>query len=206
MVQFDNFVDGVSIHLGTQTAGAVPRTAIIFAVRQAVKQFCDESLAYIVRASADNQLATAPNFNPAQVFMTQTGKQCELTLPRNTHIIKVWQTSRCPCQRVADDILYDFPNIIWLNDENDKADEVVVSLSVTQNALECPDFIYHQYYDGILSGTIAYLQTMPNREWAMPNFAENHAKKFADCIKQAKNARDKGFRRRANTTVPAKFG
>jgi hypothetical protein len=46
MIQLDNFVDGVSIHLGTQTAGSVPRTAVIFAARQAVKQFCDDSLAY----------------------------------------------------------------------------------------------------------------------------------------------------------------
>lgn len=206
MIQFDNFVDGVSVHLGTQTAGAVPRTAIVFAVRQAVKRFCDESLSYIVRASDDYTKNTDIN-EPMRVYLTRNDKQCQLALPRNTFIKKIWQVSDGCCSRNAlAGVWHEYPNTVWLGDKKDKADDVVVSLSITQNALECPDFIYHEYYDGILSGTIAYLQAMPNREWAMPNFADHHKYQFEQAIKQARQAVDKGWNKNpANTTIPAKY-
>lgn len=206
MIQLDNFVDGVSVHLGTQTAGSVPRTAVIFAARQAVKQFCDDSLAYIVRASDDPQKNNAIT-DTSRVFMMRQGTNCQLALPRNTFIKKVWQLSDGCCGRKAlNKATHNYPNVIELFNEKDKADDVVVSLSINQHALECPDFIYHEYYDGILSGTICYLQAMPNREWAAPNFSQYHQQQFEQAIKDARKAVDDGFRKaRSNSTIPAKF-
>ena len=48
MIHLDEFVDGVSVHLGNADASNVPRLAIVFAARQALKRFCDESFAYVV--------------------------------------------------------------------------------------------------------------------------------------------------------------
>ncbi len=209
MIQLDEFVDGVSIHLGNAGTSSVPRIAIIFAARQAVKQFCDESLSYIVSAFdplADENIDRQPTVNT--IYMNRLDKECQLTLPRNTHIIKVWQLTDKTCQQ-SDELylIYDYPNTVSLYDEHTDADNVVVSLSINQLALECPDYVFHQYYDGILSGIIAYLQAMPNREWAMPNFADNHQAKFKQAIKKARLAVDMGFRKRqAPNEIPPNFG
>lgn len=209
MVQLDEFVNGVSVHLGNAGASSVPRVAIVFAARQAVKQFCDKSLSYIVNAfdpTDDKNIDRHPT--STSIYMSRIEKECRLTLPRNTHIVKVWQLADCACQPNDElDSIYDYPNVINLYDNHADTTNVIVSLSINQHALECPDYIFHQYYDGILSGIIAYLQAMPNREWAMPNFAENHQAKFMQTIQEAKRAVDNGFRkRRAPTSIPATFG
>ncbi|WP_201595320.1 hypothetical protein [Psychrobacter vallis] len=209
MIQLDEFVDGVSIHLGNAGTSTVPRIAIIFAARQVVKQFCDESLSYIVHAfdpTDDKNTERQPT--STSIYMSRIDKQCRLALPRNTHIIKVWQLADCTCQPNDElDVIYDYPNMVNLYDNHADTSNVVVSLSVDQHALECPDYIFHQYYDGILSGIIAYLQAMPNREWAMPNFAENHQQKFMQAIALARRAVDKGFKKRqAPNSIPANFG
>ena len=209
MIQLDEFVDGVSIHLGNAGTSSVPRVAIIFAARQAVKKFCDDSLSYIVNAfdpTHEDNHSRAPSSN--NVYMSRIEQQCRLSLPRNTHIIKVWQLSDCACQPDDElDVIYNYPNVVNLYKKDTDSSNVVVSLSIDQHALECPDYIFHQYYDGILSGIIAYLQAMPNREWAMPNFAENHQIKFDQSIELARNAVNKGFRKRqAPNSIPANFG
>lgn len=209
MVQLDEFVNGVSVHLGNAGASSVPRVAIVFAARQAVKQFCDESFSYIVNAfdpTDDKNIDRHPT--STSIYMSRIEKECRLTLPRNTHIVKVWQLADCACQPNDElDSIYDYPNVINLYDNHADTTNVIVSLSINQHALDCPDYIFHQYYDGILSGIIAYLQAMPNREWAMPNFAENHQQKFMQTIEKAKRAVDNGFRkRRAPTSIPATFG
>lgn len=207
MINFDEFVDGVSVHLGNADTSSVPHMAIIFAVRQAVKRFCDESLSYIVKAfnTVDADIGYVPALS--DIEMVRLDDRCELTLPTSTHIIKVWSLSARTCRAIdLSDYTYDYPNLITLSNKRDKSDNVVVSLSINQDASECPDYIYQQYYDGILSGTIAYLQTMPNREWAMPNFAENHETKFMQAIIKARQATDKGFRKKAPvTSIPPSF-
>lgn len=207
MISFDEFVDGVSIHLGNAGNSGVPNIAIIFAVRQAVKQFCDESLSYVVKAFDTTDASIAGTSALTDIEMTRLEDRCELTLPASTHIIKVWRLTDSYCRPIdLSDYTYDFPNIIMLNDKNDKADDVVVSLSINQDATACPDYIYQKYYDGILSGAIAYLQAMPNREWAMPNFAENHNAKFMQAILKARHAADNGFRKQApSTSIPPNF-
>lgn len=209
MIQLDEFVDGVSIHLGNAGASSVPRIAVVFAAKQAVKKFCDDSLSYIVNAfdpTDERNINRAPS--PTSLYMNRMERQCRLSLPRNTHIVKVWQLSDHACQP-NDELAatYDYPNIINLDDEHTNIGNVVISLSINQHALECPDYIFHQYYDGILSGIIAYLQAMPNREWAMPNFAESHQRKFEQSIALARQAVNKGFRKRqAPASIPANFG
>lgn len=206
MVQLEEFVDGISIHLGSAGASSVPRIAVVFAARQVIKRFCDESLSYIANAFDVADIDSNRQPSLSDIEMVRVDRRCELSLPADTHIIKVWSSSESACQH-SDDYIYDYPNIINLHDDQEKTDQVVVSLSIGQGALECPDYIYHQYYDGILSGTIAYLQMMPNREWAIPNFAENHEVMFRESIEKAKRAINHGFRKnRPITSIPANFG
>lgn len=207
MVSLDEFVDGVSVHLGNSDASGVPRLAIEFAARQTVKRFCDESLSYIVSAFDVSDIDSARQPTLADIEMSRVDRRCELTLPASTHIIKVWRLSGECDARLGRDFTYDYPNVVSLSHKHIKAENVVVSLSINQDATLCPAFIFNQYYDGILSGIIAYLQAMPNREWAMPNFAENHEAKFYQSIIKARQSVDNGFRKApSRQEIPPKFG
>lgn len=207
MVDLDEFVNGISVHLGNSDSSKVPQIAIEFAARQTVKRFCDDSLSYIVSAFDASKIDHNRQPLLSDIEMTQSGGRCELTLPANTHIIKVWRVQGYHdwCDAAGRNYVYDYPNVVRL--DRGEAEHMTVALSLNQDATECPDYIYHQYYDGILSGMIAYLQAMPNREWAMPNFAENHEMKFQQAVLHAKQAVAKGFRKRqASTSIPPSFG
>lgn len=208
MVQLEEFVDGISIHLGNADASGVPRIAIIFAARQAVKRFCDESLSYIASAYEMADIDNDRQPLLSDIEMIRVDRRCELTLPMDTHIIKVWSLSSNACERQQSwDYIYDYPNFINLPSDNYRGDQIVVSLSINQSATEIPDYIFNQYYDGVLSGTIAYLQSMPNREWALPNFAENHEAKFVRAIEKARHSVNNGFRKQTPaSTIPGNFG
>ena len=208
MAQLDDFVDGVSVHLGNAGASNVPRIVVVFAARQAFKRFCDESHAYIVSAfdplSDVDRLVTDLN-----VPMTRLGKQCTLTLPEHTHIVKVWRLTDGCCEhdRSLASSVYIYPNIINLDDKNRKTDNVVVSLSVDQATETLPDYLFNRYYDGLLSGTVAYLQLMPNREWSEPNMAQAHMMVFEETILKARIDVSSGFLKdRPKTSIPASFG
>lgn len=207
MAQLDDFVDGISVHLGNNDASNVPQMAIVFAARQALKRFCDESYAYIVNAF-DPLTDTDRLITDSDLSLTRLDKRCELNLPENTYIIKVWQLSDSCCDYDnLTDAIHSYPNIINLHASDNKTDDVVVSLSINQSAEECPDFIYHRYYDGLLSGTIAYLQLMPNRQWSEPNMAQVHMAAFDEAIRKAKHDVSSGFlKNRPKTSIPASFG
>ena len=207
MVALDEFVDGVSVHLGNNDASNVPRLAVVFAARQALKRFCDESFAYVVNAF-DPLAGTNQVLSPNDFHLSVTDRRCEIAIPDDTHIIKVWQLSDecCDAQGLLDSI-HSYPNIINLPADDSKTDNVVVSLSINQATESCPDFIYQRYYDGLLSGTIAYLQLMPNREWSEPNMAQVHMAAFDETIRKAKSHISNGFLKgRPSTSIPATFG
>ena len=208
MAQLDDFVDGISIHLGNSDASNVPRIAVVFAARQALKKLCDESFAYIVNAF-DPLIDIDRPLTDSDLSLTRLNKRCELNLPANTHIIKVWRLTdnRCEHERWLDSAEYGYPNIINLDDKQRHTDNVVVSLSVAQTTEECPDYLFNKYYDGLLSGTIAYLQMMPNREWAVPNLAQDHYALFERAIQKAKSDVSNGFLKdRPMNEIPASFG
>ena len=75
MAQLDDFVDGISIHLGNNDASNVPRIAVVFAARQALKKFCDESLAYIVNAF-DPLIDTSRPLTESDLALTRLDKHC----------------------------------------------------------------------------------------------------------------------------------
>jgi hypothetical protein len=70
---------------------------------------------------------------------------------------------------------------------------VVVSLTTKQDSLTCPDFLYQNYHDAIVSGAVASLQMMPARAWSEPNMAAVHQQNFDDFVKKAISDRDDGF-------------
>lgn len=208
MAQLDDFVDGVSIHLGNADASNVPRIAIVFAARQALKRFCDESFAYVVNAF-DPLVDTNKLASDSDLIMSRTGKRCEIDLPANTHIIKLWRLTNDCCEHDGwlDSAIYTYPNIINLDDKQRRTDNIVVSLSVGQATEELPDYIFNRYYDGLLSGTLTYLQMMPSREWAVPNLAQDHNAIFEEVIRKAKADISNGFlKNKPMTAIPASFG
>ena len=126
MAQLDDFVDGVSIHLGNTDASNVPRIAVVFAARQALKKFCDESFAYIVNAF-DPLIDINRPLTDSDLALTRLDKRCELSLPANTHIIKVWRLTDNHCEHDGwlASARYGYPNIINLNDKQRRTDNVV---------------------------------------------------------------------------------
>lgn len=207
MAQLEDFVDGISVHLGNSDASNVPRIAIVFAARQALKRFCDESYAYIVNAF-DPLVETDRATTESDLSLTRNDRHCQLDLPEHTHIIKVWRLTNDDCEHYNQlgGAIHTYPDTINLDNKDSRADNIVVSLSVGQATEELPDYIFNRYYDGLLAGTIGYLQMMPSKEWSMPNMVQDHFALFDQSIKKAKTDVSSGFlKSRPMSTVPGNF-
>lgn len=194
MAQFDDWLDGINTHIASQagSAGNVPRLIVVQAVRSTVKLFLTDTNLWVHRprtamVHADSRL---------------------LEIPRDTYICKIWACDRQP--GMVDRLRYSHPNIIHLdglnNSERDSKSllSLDVSLSVTQNSLECPMFIYDQYYSTILSGALAGLQAMPGKAWSEPSMVVYHKQLFDQGVIEANKLGRLGINRQKspNTIKP----
>jgi len=81
-----------------------------------------------------------------------------------------------------------------------------VSLKPTQDALSCPDVIALDYFDGIASGAVAYLQQQPREEWSAPNMVQIHLQRFEAAITRGVRKRNSGFgKSKACATVKSHY-
>jgi hypothetical protein len=181
VAEYDDFLPGINIHIGNE----VPRLAMLYAVKSVVRKFCDESKIWVHDCSA--------------IDVIQEQLMYPLDVPNDSVICKVWSITgrkdigdyyQCPAHHIQfnNQLVFDadLPN-------NLKQLAVVVSLTTKQDSLTCPDFLYQNYHDAIVSGAVASLQMMPARAWSEPNMAAVHQQNFDDFVKKAISDRDDGF-------------
>lgn len=181
MAEYTAFLPGINVHIGND----VPRVVMLYAVKSAVRKFCDESKIW-VHDCYDIEL------DPEQ-------RAYQLAIPGDSMVCKVWsitgrkdigQYYQCPAHHIQlnNQLVFeaDLPN-------NLTQLQPVVSLTTIQDALTCPEFIYQTYHDAIVSGAVASLQMMPARSWSEPNLAAVHQQSFDNAVKKAISDRDDGF-------------
>lgn len=179
MSQYEDFTPSLSIHV-TQC----PRVVMLNAIKTMVRQFLEQSNVWVYEVM------------PVQV--DPTSKQLFLPIPQFSYINKVWSLFG---QKGITSYRYDDPkhHITEDNqlviDENDRTQtlELIVSLSLTQNALACPDFLYEKYMDSIVHGAAYYLMMMPNQQWSNPDLAQYHYQQFLAGVEQAQSKIERGF-------------
>ena len=192
MAEYADFLPGINIHIGNDC----PRLAMLYAVKSVVRKFCDESKIWV--------------HDCPTIEANQDQLMYLLDVPNNAAICKIWSiTGRKNIEQYYQQPVHhiQFNNQIVFN-----ADlpnyltqlSAVVSLTTMQNSLTCPDFLYQNYHDAIVSGAVASLQMMPARSWSEPNMAAVHQQTFDDAVKKAINDRDDGFglARRPNRIKP----
>lgn len=194
MAQFDDWLDGINTHIASKagSAGNVPRLIVVHAVRSVVRQFLTDTNLWVHR--------------PRTAIVQAQSRLLEI--PRDTYICKIWASDQQP--GMVDRLRFGHPNIIHIDDlsnaERDSKSLLTldVSLAVTQNSLECPMFIYDQYYSTILSGALAGLQAMPGKEWSEPNMVAYHKQLFDQGVMEANKLGRLGINRQKspNTIKP----
>lgn len=192
MAEFEQFLPNVTIHISS-----CPRLVVLNAIKSVVREFLQRSSIWVFDCPVINVVDPTQHMYP-------------LDVPFGTTVSKVWSVKgrdqvakyfECPISRI------DFPNKLMF--EADIPTDItslnpVVSLSTTQDSLACPDIVYQVYHDAIVNGSVAYLQSMPGREWSQPNDANTHQRLFEQAIQQAIFDVDDGFglARRAKRVRP----
>lgn len=193
---YEDWLDGINTHIATQQGSAanIPLIIVINAVRSVMREFLVESKCWTHHSSVLNK--------------TENTRQ--MLLPKNTFICKVWPIRRWPC--FSSRLSYSHPNVIKIKDLTDSESNsealsnIDVSLSVTQDSVGCPKFIYDRYYDGILSGVLANLQAMPGKAWTDPNMVAYHRSIFEDAVTRASSDIDSSFNReRSNYDIRPQY-
>ena len=198
MVEYDDWLDSINTWIATQAGSAanVPRLIVVQVVRSVVRKFLTKTNIWIL--------------SPTVMPMIEGARDRVLDLPRNTYICKIWD-NHC-CSYLINNISYSHPNIINLAglSESEVKRETLkgleVSLSVTQDSLECPRFIYDRYHSGILSGALAELQSMPGKAWSEPNMVSYHQSLFDEAVQSARTDMTSNFSRlRVSNDIPPNF-
>lgn len=179
MSQYEDFTPSLSIHV-TQC----PRIVMINAIKTMVRQFLEQSNVWIYEVM------------PVQVDSEIT--QAFLQIPQFSYIHKVWSLYG---QNGVQSYRHDKPKHHITQDNQIVIDEsipsttlnLIVSLSLNQNALSCPDFIFEKYLDVIVNGSAHYLMMMANQQWTNPDLAQYHYQQFMAGIEKAKSNVEKGF-------------
>lgn len=179
MSQYEDFTPSLSIHV-TQC----PRIVMINAIKTMVRQFLEQSNVWVYEVM------------PVQVDSEIT--QAFLQIPQFSYIHKVWSLYG---QNGVLSYRHDKPKHHITQDNQIVIDEsipsttlnLIVSLSLNQNALSCPDFIFEKYLDVIVHGSAHYLMMMANQQWTNPDLAQYHYQQFMAGIEKAKSNVEKGF-------------
>lgn len=182
MAEYDQFIPGILIHVGTDC----PRLVVMNVLKSTVREFCERTRAWIIDHAA------IPITNHAQLVYP-------LNIPNLNYVCKIWSIHgrervadyfECPAYHV------DFNNKLVFEKElpNDLITiKPVISLMPGQDALSCPDFIYQNYYDVIVAGAVARMQVMPARQWSNPQLASLHVQTFDTGVQKARCDVEDGF-------------
>lgn len=182
MVPYDDWVDGVNTSIASRhdSASNIPRVVIVRAIRSAVRRFLVDSNVWVHKVALPKKYGDT-HYSP---------------LPVDTFICKAWDSNDCN-QYALDELTYSHPNILNTKELRDRnIENIDVSLSVTQDSMECPLFIYDRYYDGILSGALSSLQAMPGKAWSDPSMVEYHEAMFDRYVTKAQSDSRNGLLKR----------
>lgn len=179
MSQYEDFTPSISIHVMQ-----CPRIVMINAIKTMVRQFLEQSNVWVYEVM------------PVQVDSEIT--QAFLQIPQFSYINKIWSLYG---QNGIQSYRQDKPKHHITQDNQIVIDEsipsttlnLIVSLSLNQNALSCPDFIFEKYLDVIVHGSAHYLMMMANQQWTNPDLAQYHYQQFIAGIEKAKSNVEKGF-------------
>ena len=181
MAAYVDWVDGVLIHVGN-----CPRPAVLHAIKQAVIEFCDRSRVWL--------------FEPVGIELMVDQNRYEIEdQPTESTICHLWDayTERRDCDV---NIHYESPNILVVKPKKNGQFipykvAPLLSLKPRQNSLECPDFIYDDYFEVIQNGAVAYLQLQPERPWSQFNMAQFHQLEYERGIDRATQKINEGLNR-----------
>lgn len=182
MAEYDQFIPGILIHVGTDC----PRLVVMNTLKSTVREFCEKSGVWVYE-------------HPDITISDHSQLDYPLDIPSLSYVCKVWSLHGrdkiagyygCPAYHLnANNRLVfdnDLPNGLTLL-------KPVLSLMPGQDALACPDFIYQNYYDIIVAGAVARMQLMPARAWFNPSLSMVHGQLFEAGVEKAKCDVEDGF-------------
>ena len=204
MAAFDVFIPSINVHVSM-----CPRVIMINAIKSIVRQFLDETHAWVIEVEPDIDCDDHP-----RTRCEVKKKDCEsspffmelyIPLPMQACFInKVWSLygmneipnyPKAPRHHFKIDPIH-HKNLLVIDEKpqcQDKKFNLILSLSTMQNALECPDFVFQMHLDTIVHGCAYYLMSMDKQDWSNPNLAVHHLEIFKKGIEDAKNQVQQGF-------------
>lgn len=209
MSQFTSWIPFVQVDVP-----GCPRALMLDAIRQAVIEFCQDSMFWRLRM---DPMTTQANVN-----------QYELDTPSYTTIVSVRSLvydGRALEERNVDDMdnhdpswrtkqgtpyAYAFldPNTVILSTTpTDTGIEfnATIALKPTQDSVWCDDSIFEEYRDAITAGACARLMLSANKAWSNPQLAAVKQGIFTEYTVKAKDRALRGLGRRVRPRVKANY-
>lgn len=177
MVEYDELVNGVAIHLSN-----CPERVVVDAIKHVVRDFCKKTKVWI---------------HDHAELETEEGKLVyELTLPEESTVFHLWGLhGRNGRYAALDNVYLNLPTSLVFTKQPSSAKtfKPLLSLIPSVKSTEFPSHIREVYEEHLISGAITYLQMQPFRDWSQPNAAQVHQIKYEQGILEAKRLRDNGL-------------
>lgn len=182
MAEYAEFQPAIIAHVGNDCPGLV----VMSHLKTVVRDFLDLSQTWVYDC-------------PEIEVVDRTQRMYVLDLPADSMVCKMWSIHgrKCVGEYFQEPHYYiNFNNQLVFESDLPtyfKKIEVVASLKTMQDALTCPDFVYQNYHDIIVAGTVARIQLMPATTWFNPQSAEINQAIYKQGVDRAKNDVQDGF-------------
>ena len=198
MANISSWLVGVSARVPGATKDDIDN-----AVRAVIREFCDKSLLYVRQLTAINIVAgtgsytlTAPTdcaivtvervevssqyIDPTSMDLldrsTENWRQYESNLPSSYTVDaeKILMFKETPTENITGGL------VVW------------AALKPTPTTSTIPEFIYDDWYETILNGTVSYLLRMPNKSWSSLEGSEYFGNMYDGYLSTAKGKKYTG--------------
>lgn len=197
MARFDQLVADVRSSMPEAPEPEIERYA-----RRVVVEFCRTSRVWRERVSVPLASGQADYPVPIRDGHLEQVLKAVLVGPRGKRTLRQVQTGDALVNDLSDrpgDPRYVAQivggvHLLPAPDSNDWQLDVLVVAVPTRNAQQFPDFIFDGWYEGLISGVIYRLASLPSKPWSNPELAALHRHQFYRATTNARQSAEAGGR------------
>lgn len=219
------------LHVYPDVVGC-PESYIKDAIRSAVIEFCDKSMAYqqvyVCADLEEKEAKYALNYissdltiaQPLSVIIADCGtdehEQTEhsvykvLTKTNEQDLDTLEPNWRLKEAEVPSRFFFEMPNVIRLVERPTVSIpdglHVRVAARPSRTAQQFPTFLFNEWLDTIVDGALYRLHSMSNKSWARPEMVNYYLRRFRAGISRAKSKFYKSHTWQSKSVLPVSFG
>lgn len=207
MISIQKFVPQIASNVP-----ACPRSILVATLSSTLMDFCERSLLWTKMSVPTDIVAKVPRYTfvpedeatvvSASLALCNDRALEQTTLDELNSTKPSWRSTKGEAPTVYFmDTSYSIRVYPEPTKDLDKALQVQVALKPKRDAKEVPDFLYENWADTIVHGTLAKLFAMTSKEWANPQLVAFHEEEYRAGLSRAKS---KAIKSRQSVSISVK--